>query len=161
MSNNWTEEIIEHDTCLDPENRWIITGHYVDEKAAFKAAETAWEKRAQECSEQLNPGPHSDDALSLQMLADGDGTITLYDDYFHWNVETPHWYLHRDGTWGKMIMKIKEFQNMSGRYRSREDAEAALKQFPAKPPRFENYVEHLNSAEPPYVCKECEEKLPS
>jgi hypothetical protein len=151
--NNWHEEIKVHESFLEPAARWIIVGYYEDEVADYKTAEAAWELRQQQGWKTGPCNSPEDDARSLQELAKCDYSLDIIDDYFHWNVETPHWYLHNDGVWEKSLAKIREFSNMSGRYTSREAAEEALKNCMHIPQRFENYVEHLNNARPPISCK--------
>ncbi len=97
---------------------------------------------------------------SLQALAEG---ITLDiggEDYFHWNVETPGWSMHRNGTWQKMLIDTNEWlgnarasrpNNRSeypGIYNSYEEACATLGKHPVFAPRFaigelRDYEKHL------------------
>jgi len=88
----------------------------------------------------------------LQALADGSITLDIVDDYFHWNVITPHWYLHLDGTWQKMICNEFDMKVMSGQYHRLQRAEQDMLNS-TPPARFEGYEEHLQNAREPYSCR--------
>jgi hypothetical protein len=128
----WHEEVKEHSFHGKGEGWWYVVGWYLDEHAAFKIAEAAWEQRQQECWEKnWNHNPTTQD-------------LDIYDDYFGWNVTTPTWYLQEDGVWTK-----------GGCYRfiSKELAEETLKKA-TKPDRFVNYQQHLDNAVEPWSCRE-------
>lgn len=152
MSNtSWYQRIEEREFHGKPRGIWIITGWYEDEKTAYEIAETEWNRKQGESGISSEP---IDDISSLMKLAEDDDFMWMpVDDYFHWNVMTPHWYLHTDGTWNKLICKIGKIREtpnslMYGEYLSQEEAEAQLAK--SRPPdRFDNYVEHLQNAAPP------------
>lgn len=149
--SNWHAEIQPRDSYRS-KAKFIVVGWYEDEKSAYKLAEQAWDKKSRECWEKNNPPvvgfPASND-------------LDLTDDYFSWNVTTPSWLLHKDGTWHKSLCRLESagkgfrwYQDLlPGEYKTREEAERIL-QNSSKPERFENYQEHLDSAAPPVSCKE-------
>lgn len=144
--SNWHEEIKEREFHGKPEGKWIVIGWYADEKEAYSTAETAWEKKQQE-------GWENQPKVTLAELAEGDGVLGV-DDYFRWNVDTPHWFLHKNGTWHKMLCACGEGifgpNLMSGEYGSEESAREVLKRS-SKPRQFENYQEHLQTAREPII----------
>ncbi len=150
--NTWHQEVTEHTFDFKPEGKWIVKGWYEDEKASYQVAEAAWNKRQQDG---WDAG-----ITAVTVTSDSGETFSLdiVDDYFHWNVETPHWYLHKDGTWGKLLCKLDEVSRpYSGEYLSEDQAEQHLAN--SQPPeRFPDYSEHLRSAEPPISCGEEPEK---
>ena len=146
----WLKEIWHVEIKEEPRHLWpgqyTISGWYDHEKKAYKKAETEWEKRRQEVWDKSN-----DNALSLQQLAEGSDYICFGEDYFHWNVETPSWSLHKDGTWNKMLIKLDDWPgNKSSRteypgvYASYEEACMTLGKNHNLPPKFEGYVKHLD-----------------
>lgn len=138
--NSWHEKIEEREFHGKPQGKWVIEGWYEDEKEDFYIEETEWNKRSQEGWEK-NGG-----IISLDIV----------DDYFSWNVTTPHWYLHDDGKWRKSLCAWFELnctKRMGGEFSSREAAEEALRNVTHRPKRFENYVEHLRNAAPPIWCR--------
>lgn len=150
--NNWHEEIQEREFHGKPQGKWVVTGWYQDEKEDYYTAEAAWEKKQQ-------AGWDNRPEVTLAELAEGDGTLDMVDDYFRWNVMTPHWYLHKNRTWHKSLSTFEKGgfpfgpNLMSGEYGSYELAEEALKNS-SKPDRFENqyatnYQEHLQAADDP------------
>lgn len=137
----WLEEIVRRDS--HGQERWYIVGYYLEETLAYAAEESAWNQRQ---DEGLNR--HFSAMLAL-------GLDVYHSDDFSSNVTTPHWYLHKDGTWQKLLSQRIHYPDlMEGEYLSREAAEQALVDFPAKPPRFEGYLEYLRSAPPPIVCQQ-------
>lgn len=151
-SKKWCEKITEREFHGKPEGRWIITGWYWDERRAYYIAKAEWEKRQQE-GWAKNPEPFP----TLEQIASGEHNLLPADDYFHWNVETPHWYLHKNGTWHKLLCGDRQYGRVDGffdgEFPSRESAEEILRNTPLKPPRFERYQEHLDNAEPPISCR--------
>ena len=152
--NTWQEKIEErmfHDKHL---GKWIITGWYEEEVIAFKAAQAAWEKKQYEGWEK-NPQP---------AMTEDSFTLDIVDDCFSWNVITPWWFQHSDGTWHKMLChdtSLPDWESgMPGEFPSLAAAEATVKNFPEKAPAFSTmfpgipYQEHLDSAEPPISTRE-------
>ena len=155
---NWHEEIKEKEFHDKSEGKWYIIGWYADEKQAFEIAKDEWEDQQQK-------GWDSNSSPTLHELADGSFNLDIVDDYFRWNVITPHWFLHSDGLWGKMLCKdvhdASFTELMVGEYPSLKAAELMLRNTPFKPKRFEDeykipYEEHLSNAEPPYSCRKTE-----
>ena len=152
MNNNWYVKIEEREFHGKPEGKWIVSGWYQDEKEDYDAAKIAGEKKQQEGARDNRP------EITLAELAEGDDILDIVDDYFSWNVMTPHWYLHKNGTWHKLLATCKKgdfpfkLGLMSGEYGTKELAEETLKNSP-KPDRFENYQEHLQAADDPISCK--------
>jgi hypothetical protein len=106
----WQVKIYEDARHLWP-GQWLISGEWQDERDLYKKYEKEWEKRRDEAwAKKHPPKPGGTDASSLQALADG--TIDLNmggEDYFHWNVQTPGWSMHRNGTWNKMLISPDEW----------------------------------------------------
>jgi len=106
----WHVEIEEQPRHLWP-GQWTIHGYWQDEKDLYKKYEKEWDKRRQEAWDKKHPSKTTDE-LSLQSLANGDGDFFSNEgeDYFHWNVETPGWSMHRDGSWQKMLIKMDDWK---------------------------------------------------
>jgi hypothetical protein len=105
----WHVEIKEQARHLWP-GQWTINGYWEDEKQLYKKYEREWEKSCQEAWEKKHPRKATDDSLSLQTLANGDALLNEGEDYFHWNVETPSWSMHRDGSWQKMLIDMRDWK---------------------------------------------------
>jgi hypothetical protein len=103
LAKIWHVEIKEEPRHLWP-GQWTIHGYWQDERDLYKKYEKQWEERRQEAWDKKYPKATGDDALSLQALANGDFFSNEGEDYFHWNVETPGWSMHRDGSWQKMLV---------------------------------------------------------
>lgn len=101
----WHVEIKEEPRHLWP-GQWTIYGHWQDEKDLYKKYEKEWDKRRQEEWDKKRPTPPI-----LQSLADGgDIFICQGEDYFNWNVETPGWSMHRNGSWQKMLIDMNDWK---------------------------------------------------
>jgi hypothetical protein len=105
----WHVEIKEQARHLWP-GQWTINGYWEDEKQLYKKYEREWEKSCQEAWEKKHPRKATDDSLSLQTLANGDALLNEGEDYFHWNVEMPSWSMHRDGSWQKMLIDMRDWK---------------------------------------------------
>ncbi len=109
----WSNEIwhvgIKEDARHLWPGQWLISGYWEDEKRLYEKYEKEWEKRRDEVW-QKKYGKWKSDAEALQQLANGDGILyNCGEDYFHWNVETPGWSMHRNGTWNKMLVSPDEW----------------------------------------------------
>lgn len=107
----WHVEIHEEPRHLWP-GQWTIHGHWEDEKNLYKKYEREWDKRRQDAWDKKYPRVTDDDANSLQALADGI-SLEMFnegEDYFHWNVETPGWSMHRNGSWQKMLINMDDWK---------------------------------------------------
>jgi hypothetical protein len=118
----WHVEIEEQARHLWPE-QWTISGYWEDEKRLYKKYEKEWDKRRQEVwdKKHANKPP-----ITLQELADGSGCLDMCgEDYFHWNVQTPSWSMHRNGTWQKMLIDTNKWldnaRKAPGQLNNRED----------------------------------------
>lgn len=148
----WHVEIKEEPRHLWP-GQWTIGGHWEDEKNLYNKYKEEWEKRCQEAWDRKFPSKATDDLLSLQALADGDSWFNQGEDYFHWNVQTPGWSMHRNGTWRKMLIDMDDWKGKTrdqypGIYNSYEDACKTLATYGAFAPRFTlgeftDYEKHL------------------
>lgn len=124
----WHVEIHEDARHLWP-GQWTISGWWEDEKHLREKYEKIWEDKRQEAWDKKYAAHKSkvnDDALSLQALTDGDGILyNCGEDYFHWNVVTPSWSMHRNGTWNKMLINSDEWldnaRKAPGKLNNRED----------------------------------------
>jgi hypothetical protein len=97
----WHVEIKEEPRHLWP-GQWTIYGFWQDEKNLYNKYEKEWEDRRREFSDRIA-------GFSLQELAQSDGDIlTFHEDYFHWNVQTPGWSMHRNGSWQKMLIEMDD-----------------------------------------------------
>lgn len=97
----WHVEIEEQARHLWP-GQWTISGHWEDEKNLYKKYEKEWDARRQEAWDKKHP--QKDDQSILQAFADGSLSLNEGEDYFHWNVQTPGWSMHRSGSWQKMLV---------------------------------------------------------
>lgn len=111
LNEIWHVEIHEEARHLCP-GQWTISGSWEDEKRLYAKYEKQWEKRRQEVWDKKHSRKEAtDDALSLQALADGSYSLnTGGEDYFHWNVETPGWSMHRNGSWRKMLIDLDDWK---------------------------------------------------
>jgi hypothetical protein len=124
LNEIWHVRIKEEPRHLWP-GQWTIHGYWEDEERLYKKYEKIWEDRRQEAWDKKHPKRALDDVMSLQELAEG---ITLDiggEDYFHWNVQTPGWSMHRNGTWQKMLVDMNEWldnaRKAPGQLNKRED----------------------------------------
>lgn len=102
----WHVEIHEQPRHLWP-GQWTISGYWEDEKALYKKYEKEWEKRRQKAWDKKHPAiAASADAARLQTIAQGDIFNMEGEDYFHWNVQTPGWFMHRNGSWQKALVPM-------------------------------------------------------
>jgi len=158
----WHVEIEEQARHLWP-GQWTISGYWEDEEALYKKYEKEWEKRRDEAWANKHANePVLTDEECLQKLANGDETFIQYgEDYFSWNVQTPGWSMHRNGTWQKMLIspdewlgnarekKINERKDYPGIYNSYEHACKTLANYcDLVAPRFKlgelaDYEKHL------------------
>jgi len=105
----WHVEIKESARHLWP-GQWTIYGYWDDEKNLYKKYEKIWDDRRQEAWDKKHPRKYLTDAELLQALADGfDLFCNEGEDYFHWNVESPGWSMHRNGSWQKMLVPINDW----------------------------------------------------
>ena len=108
----WHVEIEEQARHLWP-GQFTITGWWEDEKRLYEKYEKEWDKRQQEAwdKKHANKTPVTDDSLSLQALVEGTVNLDLGgEDYFHWNVQTPGWSMHRNGSWQKMLIDMNDWR---------------------------------------------------
>lgn len=104
----WHVEIKEEARHLWP-GQWTIYGYWQDEKDLYKKYEKVWEHLQQEAWDRKHGRKDTDDLLSLQKFAAADIDLnTGGEDYFSWNVETPGWSMHRDGSWQKMLIDMND-----------------------------------------------------
>lgn len=132
----WHVEIEERPRHLWP-NKWIISGWYVYEKYLYKNAEYKWEKEEEKQIEAWN----NKNKQSIEEAKFNGQMLTCSYDYFHWNVETYSWSLHKDGIWYKSLIS-----DSTGIFDSYEEAVTTLAKLPALPNRFEDYENHLEEA---------------
>ena len=97
----WHVEIHEEPRHLWP-GQWTIHGHWEDEKTLYKKYEKEWEKRRQEAWDKRPPEPAVVEGYVLNIGGE---------DYFHWNVETPGWSMHRNGSWQKMLVDMDDWKD--------------------------------------------------
>lgn len=140
----WHVEIEEEARHLWP-GQWTIHGYWEDEKKLYKKYESEWELRCQKAWDEKYPngGP----SLNLGLYS------TQSEDYFHWNVETPGWSMHRDGSWQKMFIDMNDWKGKTrdqypGIYNSYEHACKTLANNNKFAPRFAigeftDYEKHL------------------
>lgn len=130
----WHVEIEEQARHLWP-GQYTISGWYNNEKIAYNKAEKEWERRRQEVWDKKHGNKP---LITLDMGGE---------DYFNWNVTTPLWSLHKDGTWNKMLVKdcFKKGERITypGIY-TYEQACITLGQNHNLPQKFEGYDKHLN-----------------
>lgn len=153
----WLKEIWHVEIKEEPRHlwagQWTIHGYWQDEKDLYNKYEKEWDKRCQEAWKKKYPKP-SDDPNSLQALVDGGCLDIGGEDYFHWNVETPGWSMHRNGSWRKMLIDMDDWKGKTrdqypGIYNSYEHACKTLGDYSdLKAPRFAlgeltNYEKHL------------------
>lgn len=150
----WHVEIHEDARHLWP-GQWTISGHWEDEKDLYKKYEKVWDKRRQEAWDKKHPAiAGADDAATLQTIAMGDIFNNEGEDYFHWNVQTPGWSMHRNGSWQKMLINLDDWKGKTrdqypGIYNSYEHACTTLSNYSdLKAPRFalgelKDYEKHL------------------
>ena len=142
----WHVEIHEEPRHLWP-GQWTVSGHWEDEKRLYKKYEKIWEDRRQEAWEKKFPPNEKHDPSIL---------FNVGEDYFHWNVQTPGWSMHRDGTWRKMLTPPDDWlgremtrDQYQGIYNSYEHACKTLGNYcDLKAPRFRleeltDYEKHL------------------
>lgn len=103
----WHVEIHEEPRHLWPK-QWTIGGFWEDEKTLYKKYEKEWEDRRQEAWDKKHPRK-TDEENSLQSLATEWCWLSEGEDYFHWNVETPGWSMHRNGSWRKMLIDMDDW----------------------------------------------------
>lgn len=103
----WHVEIEEQARHLWP-GQWTISGYWEDEKALYNQYEKEWDKRRQEVWDKKYANYK---AKSLEeQIASADGIMyNCGEDYFHWNVQTPSWSMHRNGSWQKMLISPNEW----------------------------------------------------
>lgn len=153
----WHVEIKEEPRHLWP-GQWTIYGYWQDEKDLYNKYEKEWEHRRQEAWDKKHPCKTTDDGITtLQALADSDGVFLQEgEDYFHWNVETPGWSMHRNGSWQKMLIKMDDWAGKTrdqypGIFNSYEHACKTLADYcDLSAPRFAldeltDYEKHLKS----------------
>lgn len=142
----WLKEIWHVEINEEPRHLWpgqyLISGWYKHEKESYTKAEKEWEKRLDEAYAKKR-------AVTLQELADGINLNIGGEDYFHWNVETPGWSLHKDGTWNKMLINLNDWRGKErveypGVYGSYKEACATLGMGHDLPQKFEGYEKYLN-----------------
>lgn len=117
----WHVEIKEDARHLWP-GQWLISGYWEDEKNLYNKYEKEWDKRRQEAWDKKHP-KFNNDASCLQALADGTIDLNCGEDYFHWNVETPGWSMHRNGSWQKMLIDTNEWLENARNIRPNERSE--------------------------------------
>lgn len=148
MNANWIEEIEEREFHGKPEGKWIIQGWYEDEKEDFLREQIIWEEKQSLSWDILSEYP---DFLARSIF-------DMADDHFSWNVTTPTWFLHQDGTWNKSLSNHTSVitKLMYGEYESLEGAQKMIMaldsrflQRPRHPMKFKNYLEHLKNADEP------------
>ena len=101
MKEIWHVEIKEEARHLYP-GQWTIYGYWKDEKDLYEKYEKEWGNRRQEV---WNKKPK----ITLQEIANTEFFCTKGEDYFHWNVETPGWSMHRNGCWQKMLINLNDW----------------------------------------------------
>ena len=141
----WHVEIEEEPRHLWP-GQWTIHGYWQDEKDLYKKYEKEWDKRREEARE------HPTHEAYLQIVAKGIFS-TEGEDYFHWNVETPGWSMHRNGSWQKMLVDMNDWAGKTrdqypGIFNSYEHACKTLADSNVLAPRFSlgeltDYEKHL------------------
>lgn len=99
----WLKEIWHVEIKEEPRHlwagQWTIRGYWQDEKSLYEKYKNKWEERCQEAWDKKYPKT-TDNA---QISANFDDMFDGWEDYFHWNVQTPGWLMHRDGSWQKML----------------------------------------------------------
>lgn len=135
----WHVEIEEEARHLWP-GQYTISGWYQHEKDLYEKYEEEWEKRRDEAWKKKHEGKQ-------YSIID---TLNLYgEDYFNWNVSTPSWCLHRDGTWHKMLVEWDDRRDGLDRSEypgiyTYEKACLTLGKFNNLPPKFVGYEKHLD-----------------
>lgn len=149
----WHVEIKEEPRHLWP-GQWTISGYWQDEKDLYNKYEKEWENRRQEAWDKKHPAiAASSDAAALQTIAQGDIFLQEGEDYFRWNVETPGWSMHRNGSWQKMLIDMNDWAGKTrdqypGIFNSYEYACKTLADYSDLAPRFalgelKDYEKHL------------------
>jgi hypothetical protein len=95
----WHVFIQEEPRHLWP-GQWTIHGYWQDEKDLYTKYEKEWDNRRQEVWDKKHPA-----LLETALLFQQEG-----EDYFNWNVETPGWSMHRNGSWQKMLIDMDDWQ---------------------------------------------------
>jgi len=95
----WIKEIWHVEIKEEPRHLWpgqyTISGWWEDEKDLYKKLEKEWEDRRN----------------TVWALTDSSGCLDMGgEDYFHWNVETPSWSLHKNGTWNKILINLDDWR---------------------------------------------------
>lgn len=137
----WHVEIKEDVRHLCP-GQWTIYGYWKDEKDLYEKYEKEWEDRRQEAQDKK---PILCDRVPASDI------LSFSEDYFHWNVETPGWSMHRNGSWGKMLLDMNDWKDKTrdqypGIFNSYEHACKTLGNYcDLLPPRFADYEKHLKN----------------
>lgn len=108
LNEIWHVEIAEEARHLWP-GQWTISGYWQDEKNLYNKYEKEWEKRRQEAQDKKPPVD-----LQTMVMSSPEFFSTAGEDYFHWNVQTPGWSMHRNGSWQKMLI---DMNNWTGKTR--------------------------------------------
>lgn len=104
----WHVEIKEELRHLWP-GQWTICGYWQDEKDLYNKYEKEWDKRRQEVWDKKHRHRLLRGGAALQTIAQGDIFNMKGEDYFHWNVQTPGWSMHRNGCWQKMLVDMNDW----------------------------------------------------
>jgi len=147
----WHVEIKEDDPRHLWPGQWIIQQ---DEKDLYNKYEKEWYKRRQEDWDKK----HHKNIDNTFVIQPKTSTNSLYlqegEDYFHWNVESPGWLMHRNGSWQKMLINmdygtVKTTDQYPGIFNSYEHACKTLANYcDLSAPRFAlgeltDYEKHL------------------
>lgn len=136
-------------------NQWLINGYWEDEKRLYEKYQKVWEERRQAVWDRKQAEKKNAPPPTLEQLAEGLDLSTGGENCFSWNVVTPGWSMHRDGTWHQMLVGEDMGRGLSrdqypGIYNSYEEACKTLASFHAKAPRYTDrysgtYEQHLKN----------------
>ena len=148
----WHVEIKEEPRHLWP-GQWTIYGYWQDEKDLYNKYEKEWEKRRQEAYDKKHLEKGLNEVSLQSVVNNSDMFLQEGEDYFHWNVETSGWSMHRNGSWQKMLIDLNDWAGKTrdqypGIYNSYEHACKTLADYSDLAPRFalgelKDYEKHL------------------
>jgi hypothetical protein len=132
----WLKEIWHVEIEEEPRHLWpgqfTITGWWDDEKYLYNKYEKEWDKRCQEAWDKKHPNKST---VGLTLDIGGE-------DYFHWNIQSPSWSMHRDGTWQKMLCDLDRWSG-SGPAKTRDQYPGIYNGYKHACKTLGNYCNHI------------------